>query len=326
MQTYANTGAVSLSLAVFLATDNYKHSTDPNTISATTLMKPLRQIVLGARVKQEDAQVDLLSVVSSRMGSAIHDAFERSWTENHVKSMTALGYPSKVIANVRVNPKPEDLFDDCIPVYLEQRAYKNVGKYIVSGQFDFVGDGRVEDLKTTSAYSYTARNNDDKYILQGSIYRWLNPTLITQDTMAIQFIFTDWQATKARTDPKYPQQKAIQRLFTLKSITETDRYVTRKLALIDQYMDADEADIPLCSDEDLWRSEPQFKYYKNPLKTERSTKNFDTFQEARIRQVEDGSVGIVKEVPGRVMACKYCPVFSACAQKDALIAGGDLTL
>lgn len=326
MQTYANTGAVSLSLAVFLSNDTYDHSTDPHTISATTLMKPLRQIVLGARVKQEDASVDLISMVQSRMGSAIHDAIERSWTENHATALKALGYPAKVIASVLVNPKPEDLYEGCIPVYLEQRAYKQVGKHTVSGKFDFVGDGRVEDFKTTGVYSYTARNNDEKYILQGSIYRWLNPTLITQDTMAIQFLFTDWQAIKARTDPKYPQQKAIQRLFTLKSITETDRYVTRKLALIDQYMDADEVDIPLCSDEDLWRSEPQFKYYKNPLKTERSTKNFDTFQEARIRQVEDGSVGIVKEVPGRVMACKYCSAFSECSQAVALIASGDLTI
>lgn len=324
MQTYANTGAVSLSLGVFLVSDNYDH--DTATISATTLMKPLRQIVLGARVKPEESSVDLISMVQSRMGSAIHDGIERAWTENHVKALMTLGYPSKVIANVRINPKADELFEDCIPIYLEQRAYKQVGKHRVSGKFDFVGDGRVEDFKTTGTYSYTARNNDDKYILQGSIYRWLNPVIITKDEMAIQFLFTDWQAIKARTDPRYPQQRAVQRLFQLKSIAETDRYVTNKLALIDQYRDAPEETIPLCSDEDLWRSAPVFKYYKNPAKTERSTKNFDTFQEARIRQVEDGSVGIVKEAPGRVMACKYCSAFNACSQKDALIASGDLTL
>lgn len=326
MQTYANTSAVSLSLAVFLSSDNYDYSSDPHTISATILMKPLRQIVLGARVKQEDSSVDLISMVQSRMGSAIHDAIERSWTENHATALKALGYPTKVIASVLVNPKPEDLYEGCIPVYLEQRTYKAVGKHIVSGKFDFVGEGRVEDFKTTGVFSYTARNNDDKYIMQGSIYRWLNPTLITQDTMAIQFMFTDWQAIKARTDPKYPQQRAMQRIFTLKSIEETDRYVTKKLALIDQYWDIEEAGIPLCSDADLWRSAPVFKYYKNPAKTERSTKNFDTFQDARIRQVEDGSVGIVKEAPGRVMACRYCSAFNACSQKDSLIASGDLTL
>ena len=324
MQTYANTGAVSLSLGVFLVTDHYDH--DTATISATTLMKPLRQIVLGARVKPEDSSVDLINLVQSRMGSAIHDAIERSWTENHAAALKLLGYPAKVISRVLVNPKPEDLYEDCIPIYLEQRSYKQVGKHKVSGKFDFVGDGRVEDFKTTGVYSYTARNNDDKYILQGSIYRWLNPDIITKDEMAIQFIFTDWQAVKARTDPKYPPQRALQRVFPLKSIAETDQYVNRKLALIDQYWDAPEDTIPLCSDEDLWRSAPVFKYYKNPAKTERSTKNFDTFQEARIRQVEDGSVGIVKESPGRVMACRYCAAFSECSQKDALIASGDLTL
>ena len=324
MQTYTNTGAVPLSLAVFLASDSYDH--DSATISATTLMKPLRQIVLGARVKQEDSSVDLINLVQSRMGSAIHDAIERSWTDNYAQALGLLGYPKKVIERVCINPTPEELTEDCIPIYLERRAYKQVGKHRVSGKFDFVGDGRVEDFKTTGVYSYTARNNDDKYILQGSIYRWLNPAIITKDEMAIQFIFTDWQAVKARTDPNYPQQRALQRIFMLKSFADTEHYVTRKLTLIDQYWDADEASIPQCSDEDLWRSEPVFKYYKNPLKTTRSTKNFDTFQEARIRQVEDGSVGVIKESPGRVMACRYCSAFSECSQKDALIASGDLTL
>jgi hypothetical protein len=41
---------------------------------------------------------------------------------------------------------------------------------------------------------------------------------------------------------------------------------------------------------------------------------------------EDGNVGLVKEVPGQVTACKYCPAFSICSQKDALIAAGDLIL
>lgn len=152
MQTYANTGAVPLSLAVFLSTDSYDHSTDPHTISATTLMKPLRQIVLGARVKQEESAVDLISMVQSRMGSAIHDAIERSWTEHHATALKALGYPAKVIASVLVNPKPEELYEGCIPVYLEQRAYKQVGKHRVSGKFDIVLDGRVEDFKSTGAW------------------------------------------------------------------------------------------------------------------------------------------------------------------------------
>ena len=324
MSKYANTSAVPLSLAVFLATDHYDY--DANTISATALIKPLRQIVLSARVPANDAVVDLIQMVPSRMGSAIHDAIETSWKQNYQTALKDLGYPQKIIDQVRINPKPEELGDNTIPIYLEQRAHKQVGKYTISGKFDFIGDGRVEDFKSTSAYTAMRGSNDDKYILQGSIYRWLNPKLVTKDEMAIQFIFTDWSKAKAMQDPKYPQQRIQQKLLPLKSIQETDAFIQRKLSQIDQHWDAPEETIPLCSDEDLWRSEPVFKYYKNPQKTARATKNFDTRQDAYLKLAEDGNVGIVKEVPGQVTACKYCSAFSICSQKDTLIAQGDLLM
>ena len=128
------------------------------------------------------------------------------------------------------------------------------------------------------------------------------------------------------TDPKYPQQRIQQKILPLKSFLETDAFVKRKLAQIEQLWDVPEEALPLCSDEDLWRSEPVYKYYKNPTNTKRSTKNFDNLQEAYIRRAEDGNVGKVVEVPGQVTACKYCNAFSLCSQKDALIASGDLQL
>lgn len=324
MNQYANASAVPLSLGVFLATDNYDH--DEATISATSLIKPIRQIVLGARVPADGAVVDLVQMVASRMGTAIHDAIERSWKDNHVTAMRALGYPQKVIDRVRINPALAEVTDEIIPIYLEQREQKQVGKFIVSGKFDFIGDGRLEDFKTTSTYTVMKGSNDEKYILQGSIYRWLNPLKVTKDEMAIQFIFTDWSKAKAMQDPKYPQNRIQQKLLPLKSILETDAFIKRKLEQVERLWDAPEEDIPLCSAEDLWRSEPVFKYYKNPQSTKRSTKNFDTYHDAQVRRQEDGNVGVVIEVPGQVTACKYCSAFAACSQKDALIASGDLVL
>lgn len=324
MGKYANVSQVPLSLAVFLATDPYDH--DQNTISATALIKPLRQIVLASRVPTEEAVVDLIQMVSSRMGSAIHDAIERSWKDNYPVALDALGYPQKIIDRIRINPKPEELHENVIPIYLEQRAHKQVGKYTVSGKFDFIGDGRLEDFKTTSVYTAIHNTNDEKYILQGSIYRWLNPKLVTKDEMAIQFIFTDWSKAKAMSDPKYPNQRIQQKLLPLKPVQEIEHFVSRKLQLIDEYWDKPEESIPHCSDEDLWRTEPVFKYYKNPEKTSRSTKNYDSRQEAYLRLAEDGNIGKVVEQPGQVTACKYCSAFSICSQKDTLIAQGDLVM
>lgn len=324
MPSYSNTSGVSLSIAVFLATDSYDY--DPDTISATSLIKPLRQIVLAPRVDSSLASTELTNMVASRMGTAIHDGIERAWITNHRKALAILGYPQKVIDRVIINPEPGKLPEDAIPIYLEKRSKRQLGNYTISGKFDFVSDGRVEDFKSTSTYTVVNNTNDAKYILQGSIYRWLNPTIITKDDMAIQFIFTDWAAMRAKTDPSYPQQRVQQRILPLMSLVETENWLRNKLALVDQFLEAEESTIPLCSDEDLWRSAPVYKYYKNPEKTVRSTKNFDTMQEAYLKRAEDGNVGIVKEQPGQVTACKYCPAFAACTQKDALIARGDLVL
>ena len=327
MPNYSNVSSIPLSLGVFLATDSYDHNPDTSVISVTTLLKPLRQIILGNRVPAEDASVDLVQMMASRMGSAIHDGIERAWVHNYKSAMQSLGLPQRVIEKVRINPMGADRkLDGIIPIYLEQRAYKQVGKFNVSGKFDFVGDGRVEDFKTTSTYTAMHSTNDDKHMMQGSLYRWLNPDIITKDEIAIQFIFTDWSKAKAMQDPKYPQSRIQQRVHKLKSVTEMDAFVKRKLAQIEQHWKSPEEALPLCTDEDLWRSGPVFKYYKNPDKTARSTKSFDTKQEAMVRMAEDGGKGIVLEKPGQVTACKYCNAFSLCSQKDALVAQGDLVL
>lgn len=324
MRKFTNGTSVPLSMAVFLATDNYDH--EDHTISATALLKPTRQLILASRVPQEQQLVDITTLVKSRMGSAIHDAIERSWVENHQQGMLALGYPERVATRVRVNPEPHEVTEDVIPVYLEQRSYREIMGYTVSGKFDFVGEGRVEDFKSTSVNTWINDNKTDDYRLQGSIYRWLNPEIITQDHMAIQFLFTDWFPGRAKADPKYPQRPVEQKLIPLLPIEETEAFIRNKLTQIQKYQNSPEELLPLCNDKELWRTEPQFKYYKNPEKTSRSTKNFDNKQDAYLRLAQDGNVGIVVEVPGQVIACKYCPAFPVCSQKDALVAEGSLIL
>lgn len=318
-------------MAVFLATDAYDYVDDPNYLSATSLIKPLRQLVLASRADQDNTSTDLINLMPSRMGTAIHDGIERAWKDNYQVALKMLGYPKQVINKIAINPTKDQLTEESIPIYLEQRAYRKVstpsGKvWNIGGKFDFVGDGRVEDFKSTSTFTATNNSKDDDYILQGSIYRWLNPDIITKDEIAIQFIFTDWNKARAMTDPKYPQARIQQRILPLKSINETDAFIRRKLHQIEQYWDAPESTIPECDDSALWRSDPVFKYYKNPAKTSRSTKNFDTRQEAYQRMAEDNHVGVVIEQPGQVMACRYCAGFALCSQKDRLIAAGDLQI
>lgn len=325
-QIYCNPSQIPLAVAVFLATDNYDY--DPGTISATALLKPTRQLVLSKRVDPTQAMTDISSLISARMGTAIHDGIERAWNNTPAIALKALGYPERVANAVVVNPTPEQLeVPGAIPVYMERRTQKEFMGFKISGKFDFVGEGMVQDFKSTSVYTYLNQTNTEKYILQGSIYRWLNPEIITKDVMMIHFIFTDWSKVEATRNPKYPQCRVVSQKLKLLSIQDTERYIRGKLQQFVQYRHTEEHLIPLCNDDDLWRKPAAYKYYKDPTKTEgRSTRTFDNRNDAYLHMANNNHVGIVIEVKGQVVACRYCPAFAVCTQKDTYIASGELSL
>jgi hypothetical protein len=325
MSVYTNLTGVPLSLAVFLATDHYDY--DPNTISATALIKPLKQRILAARVPPGQYKTDVLALVKSRMGSAIHDAIEKAWVGGHyTTAMRALGYPEEVINRVVINPDPDNLPPGAIPVYMEQRVKREIAGRTVSGKYDFIAEGRLEDFKSTSTFTWLKGMKDDDYQLQGSIYRWLEPKIITEDYMVIQYIFTDWKPGMAKANAAYPQRPVEPKKIPLLDLDTTEAYIVNKIEQLNALWKAPEEELPRCEDRDLWRDDPVYKYYKNPAKLTRSTKNFDTLQEANQRFAEDGGVGIVIERPGEVRACKYCPAFPVCTQKDEYLLEGSLIM
>lgn len=324
-----NKSDIPLSLAVWLASDDYDYSDDPKEISVTTLMKPIKQIVLGARVDPNTLSQDIEGYIPSRLGTAIHDSIEKSWKEHYQEALTKLGYPKAIISRIRINPSDEELKEsDVIPVYVEQRTKKEIDGFIVSGKFDFVIEGALEDFKSTSTYTYQMGNKDGDYCLQGSMYRWLNPDKITEETMKIQFIFTDFQPLRAKTEAakRYPPSRLLSYPIKLMSIPETESYIRNKLGQIKRLFNAPESELPECTDEDLWVAPPVYKYYKNPNNTTRSTKNYDNAYEANEHKRKDGDVGIVVEVKGEVKACRYCAAFPVCKQKDAYLEQGRLKL
>lgn len=328
MPKYNTNSNVPLSLAVWLATDTYDYNSDPCTISATSLLKPTRQLILSTRMT-DPPPMDITNMVASRMGTAIHDSIEKAWNGNIKQILTDLGYANKVADMLVVNPP----VDDPVPegktaVYMEQRLSKTIGKFTVTGKFDFLMGGRLEDFKSTSVWTYMTGSNDEKYALQGSIYRWIRPDLITSNMMDIQFIFTDWSAARAsiEKDKGYPPSRTITKSFALKDEAYTEALIRHKLDDLVKYHDTPENELPLCSEKDLWRKSTIYKYYKNPEKRTRATRNFDNLYEAQSRLIEDGSVGVIDTVKGKVTACHYCPVFDMCSQKDSLINEGSLKL
>ena len=134
--------------------------------------------------------------------------------------------------------------------------------------------------------------------------------------------FTDWKESSAKADPKYPQSPITPYKIPLLSDEDTLASIQEFIHQLETHENTAEPELPMCSDEELWRDDPVYKYYKDPLKKARSTKNFSDFIEARKFFAEQGFVGELVTVPGMCMACNYCEVSANCTQYKQLKAEG----
>jgi len=327
MKRLTNQTGIPLSLAVWLSRDTYtEHAED--VISATALTNPIRAIVLSRQNKDLDSVGDIVSLVAAQSGTAYHDAIRQAWLDPKLnETLEILNYPKNVIDRIVVNPDKKLILDsDAIVVWVEVRTEKKVGDYVISGELDFCAQGNLEDHKSTSVYAWIFDSNATNYILQGSIYRWLNPEKVTGDSVNINYIFTDWSASKARQDKSYPQKRIMSKAYPLMSIGETDTWIKDKLNSVQSLMGSSQSNLPLCTKDELWQSDSVWKYYKDPTKKTRSTKNFDNPSDAQLRLQHDGNVGEVIEVVGQVKKCAYCKVNEICDQAKDLVSAGLLIL
>ena len=321
---YTNNNNISLPLAVWLMHDDYDYDSRPNVISATSLLKPTRALVLKAQNSELDKEVDISDLVAARMGSAIHAIAEEAWLErgNISKALKAIG-TSNLDKIFIINPD-NPVKESEIAVYVEQRHETTVDDFIISGKYDLVLDGTISDYKSTSVWTYIYDSNALKYTQQGSIYKWLAPDRITGNKIDIQFIFTDWSSAQARRDPKYPQSKVLTKSYPLWPVEQTEHFIKQKLDDIKGLLAKAQEDLPECTSEELWESATKYKYFKNPQAL-RATKNFDTLNEAHNRLASEGT-GEIRTVPGEVKACRYCEVVGVCEQAKNLIQQGRLVL
>lgn len=313
---------VPLLMAVWLLNDNYEYDNSPKTISASAIIKPLKKYILGKRVNRNEATVDVADLMASALGNAIHDSLEAVWADDkkRTKALTQLGIPPSVQEAILINPTPEEVAanPEGIYLYFEQRAKRQFKDWIISGKFDQVADGRVQDTKSTGVFSFMKGNKDEDYRDQLSIYKWLNPELVTDPIGQINFVFTDWQGFRAKTDPNYPEKRFESKEFTLLSDQQVEALIDKRLNDLVTYWDADQKDIPECTPADLWMDPPTYKYYADPSKVTgggRSTKNFSDPVEANKMLMEKGK-GVVIPVQGSPKACGYCDAFEICKQKD----------
>ncbi len=317
---------LSLPLAVLLCTSDYDYDTRENAISATTIMKPLKSIVLSMQNQDIQREFDIIDMVPAVFGSAVHAFAEKGWNDKETvtKALTALGISPEIQSRVVVNPNPKKLKKDAIPIYIEKRSERKVNGWIVRGKFDACIDGKLSDHKTCSVWSTIFGSNDKDYTLQGSIYRWLNPEIVFANEISIEKNYTDWSSSKARSDSKYPQLRAESMNYPLMSNEATGSFIVSKLKQIDECLKLHQDEMPPCSEEELWSTPAEYKYFKK-LEAKRATKIYHSIEEANARLNTEGC-GTVKVFPGQIKRCAYCNVQPVCNQSKGYIADGRLKL
>lgn len=328
---YTNRSNISLSMAVWLASDDYDLKYDPKVISVTDLLQPIRSLILTRRLKQKQVKgsVDIAELVPSRLGSAVHTAVEVAWLGNRDKAMLKLGIPQKQIDRVRLNPDIDSVDLDnpnYINIFIEQRSSMEIEGFTLSGKFDVVDQGQLEDVKTTKTYSWIKGTNNDRYRYQGSMYRMLNPTIITNDHMNVQYLFTDWSPYKAQADKDYPPKRVMAKRLRLLSIADTEEFVRTQLQTIKRYQQLPQEELPNCTPKELWQDPAKWAYYKNKNSLTRATKLFDNPADAASRNAADGAKGVIIKRDAEPTFCKYCDARPICTQAEYFVAEGLLKL
>jgi hypothetical protein len=319
---YTNKNNIPLAMCVMLLADDYDYNPAEKTVSATTLLDTTKQIILSHRLTGEGLD-DVSNKIDTVLGSALHAALEKAWLNNPQKLMLMLGYSQDIVNRVVVNPTI--LNENNIPVYVEQRATKQLAGWTISGKFDIVSDGRVEDLKTRKAWAWIHQSNINKDILQLSIYKWLNPDKIVQDIGIIHWFIKNWDKVESFKKRDYPQSQILNQQLRLKSPQETEQILIHKLSELDKYWNSPEEDIPPCkeNEEDLWMRPSEWKYYSKPEHTSCAKGGtYNNSSEAYMRLSREGNIGKVVEVKSKATKCNWCDAASICQQRKSLQARG----
>lgn len=289
-------------LVDWLENDDYDYDDDPNTISATSLLKPTRQRILTLR-HQGEVEADVSEFIASRLGNAIHDSIERISTPGVQKE-------TRVSRYITVNGV----------------EYKVTGKYDVLIIEDD-GSVTIRDIKTTSVWGYIYGGKDNDYRNQMSIYRWLlSEENEVSDTGYIDFFFTDWQKVKARNEKDYPKHR-LHAGYPLKLLEPdvVEGKIRKKLEILQEQEGVSDDDLPRCTPHELWASPDTWAVYKKGNK--RASKVCDSLKQAEdYITTKKMDTGYIQHRPGKVKRCLYCSGLPFCNQATELINNGQLDL
>lgn len=276
--------ALPQSLLNYLQQDNYDSGSIPVDISATKLKDSPRISRLWSMHKDK-IKVPFLNKGYAKLGEAWHKAMEESAPESWI---------------------------------CEKRFYADVDGKIISGAIDALEPAgkntyNIIDYKLMSTYK--AQTDLNEFEQQLNIYAFLlRENGYEVDGLFVSAVLRDWSANKVNQEG-YPKTQFPIFVMEKWKDKEAEDYVKRRIKMHTS------EEIPLCTDQDRWMSEP--KYAVVSEKTKKAIKLYDTYESALAHQSK--STFYVEKRQAEPMRCKrFCDVAPYCDQYQAELVAEEL--
>jgi len=249
----------------------------PKNYSVTTILSSTRQILLGRRYDNE-LEEDVSNMVNVIFGTAIHHVLEMADKENITE---------------------------------KQLTFEIQDGYVLSGKFDLYNEktATIEDYKSTTVYKIKSQNFED-WEKQGLMYAWLAMKHgYIVEHLKFHALLKDWKASGAKYDNSYPKQQIYTWKYniTSKSLIEIEEFIRARFKEIIYYEDKEL--LPMCSEEERWRSPAVYAVMKKGRKS--AMKLCNTLEEANTYLTND-NISIETRL-GEDKKCEgYCNVKVYC--------------
>jgi hypothetical protein len=243
-------------------------------LSATTLLKGTREIILTERYRDE-ITADAADMIWALFGSAAHKLLE-SEGENE-------------FAELRL----EHVFNGVtVTGFIDNYDMKS---------------GVITDWKTASVWKVIYRDYDD-WNLQGQLYAWL----LSKNGFSVRkcrfvALLKDHSKTKAGYGNGYPKSPVYVHEFDVGEdlMRDIESFIKAKTESYRIFHDAPDERLPECSPKERWSDPDTFAVMKAGRKT--AVKLCDSYEEAESRAAALGPNHYVEKRPGSDRKCEgYC--------------------
>lgn len=237
----------------FLFQDYYDLK-DKDIISATTLLKPVQEIILTKKYFDE-IEINASECLWRLLGSAVHSVLDKMYEGNNLN------------------------------IKREERLFYKINDIIISGKYDLIMNNKLYDYKYTNVWTIILKSRVEDWIKQVSIYRWLyykvNNELLN-DNGIITVILRDWNKRDILIN-NYPQSPIFEISIILEDVEEIEKFIIDKIDKIKLAQILDDnglfTNYP-CSKEERWYNEKFQKYNRckrfcPPYKFCQQIKNYD---------------------------------------------------